>query len=177
MHLLARARQAYVDLYDPVYGFLVRCGVPTDVREDLAQEVFLKIHRAADNYEPRRPLRVWVLTITANTVRSYFRRRATQNRLFDDGATVEVAAPEPDSLALTEAHETARWIDSAISSLPLAQRQVLVLASVERLDHATIGEVLEIPVGTVKTHLRRARLALARTMAKSRLRARREAAR
>lgn len=174
MHPLAR--QAYVDLYDPVYGFLVRCGVPESAREDLAQEVFLEVHRAAPEYEPLRPLVVWVLTITANTVRSHFRKQATQRRLFKD-SRMEAATPEPDSLALTEARETARWIDDAITSLPLAQRQVLVLASVEHLDHGAIGEVLEIPVGTVKTHLRRARLALARTLAKCRRRADWEAAR
>lgn len=174
MHLLAL--QAYEELYDPVYGFVVRCGVPDDTREDLVQEVFLKVHRAAPGFEPRRPLKVWVLTIAANTVRSFFRKRATHNRLFDERA-VDGVANEPDSLALTEARETARWIDHAISDLPLAQRQVLVLASVEQLDQTVIADVLDLPLGTVKTHLRRARLALARTLARSRLRAQREAAR
>src|SRR5687768_12742063 len=72
-------QQAFTELVrayrSPVYGYLVRCGVAESARDDLFQEVFLKIHGAAKSYTPERDLKPWLFTIVANTVRSHFRRK------------------------------------------------------------------------------------------------------
>ena len=59
----ASAFPALLEAYRrPVYGYLVRSGVAEDDRDDLFQSIFLKIHAAADSYDPTRPLRAWPMT-------------------------------------------------------------------------------------------------------------------
>ena len=57
----------------PIYNYLVRTGVAAADRDDIFQNIFLKVHRAAQSYQSSRPLRPWLFTIAANTVRTHFR--------------------------------------------------------------------------------------------------------
>jgi RNA polymerase sigma-70 factor (ECF subfamily) len=74
-------------------------------------------------------------------------------------------SPEPDGHALLEAKEIAAWIDHALARLPTIQRQVLILCCIENLPQQEVGEILGLNVNTVKTHLRRGRMALAQALA------------
>ncbi len=143
---------------DAVYGYLCRCGFDAALREDLAQEVFVKVHAGLPSYRPERPLRAWIITIAANTVRSHLRRRRPPttgevDRLIEGGA--------PDAFATTVGHETAALLDQALATLPMVQREVVLLCCVEMLPQEQVAQALDMPVNTVKTHLRRARIALA----------------
>lgn len=155
----------------PVYNYLLRCGVEAASREDLLQEIFLRIHRAAPRYVPNRPLRVWLFTIAANTMRSHFRHVAVQRRVFVPGAA-EAWSGEPNGQQVAEAQEAVRAISEAAAGLPLLQREVLVLSTLCELSHKEVADVLGIPVNSVKTNLRRARLALAKEMARRSARSR-----
>ncbi len=163
----------------PVFSYLARCGVDPVDRDDLFQEVFIKIHRAAGRYDPERPLHPWVFTIVSNTVRSHLRKRRVRQLIFGSGGagssgdgggkanSVEnVADPAPDGERRTAARETAAFVQRELANLRLVQREVVLLACVEQLPLKDIATVLGIPVNTVKTHLRRARLALAGALAR-----------
>ena len=154
----------------PVYSYLARCGVDPSDRDDLFQEVFIKIHRAADSYDPERPLHPWVFTIVSNTVRSHLRKRRVRQLVFgtsgDAAGAQDVADPAPDGERRTAARETAAVVQRELAGLRLVQREVVLLACVEKLPQKDIAAVLGIPVNTVKTHLRRARLALAGALAR-----------
>jgi RNA polymerase sigma-70 factor (ECF subfamily) len=163
----------------PVYGYLVRCGVPPAARDDLFQEIFLKVHGAAKSYAPERDLKPWLFTIVANTVRSHFRRQKVEALVF---ASPEQLLADPTSDApsleqITEAKETAAQLEKSMEKLPLPQREVVLLALVEQMPMQDVAEALELSVNSVKTLLRRARLTLAADLARYHLRARREAAR
>src|SRR5687768_16546868 len=106
----------------PVYGYLVRCGVPAEARDDLFQEIFLKIHGAAKSYAPERELKPWLFTIVANTVRSHFRRKKVEAIVFSEAPIADRSSDAPSSEQLTEAKETAAWIEKAMEKLPLEQR-------------------------------------------------------
>jgi RNA polymerase sigma-70 factor (ECF subfamily) len=150
----------------PVYGYLVRSGVENAVRDDLFQEVFMKVHAAAPNYQPSRPLAPWIFTIVANTVRSHFRKHKVRGQVWSKDPAPEVAGREPDPEELATAGETAAWLTRAIEELPLPQREVVLLCCVEGMSGLETATALGIPANTVKTHLRRARLALARDLAR-----------
>ena len=154
----------------PVYGYLVRCGVAEDARDDLFQTIFLKIVQAADSYKPNRPLKPWLFTIVANTVRSHFRKRRVQSLVFPE----EVKDPSPGSQAVSEARETTSWLKGKIAELPMVQREVLVLACMEGLSLKEVHKILNLPLGTVKTHLRRARLTLTKALVRRKLTSKRE---
>lgn len=179
--LLVRHRRGDADAFPelvahyrrPVYSYLVRCGVEEAARDDLFQDVFAHIHRAAATYEPERPVKPWVFAIAANVVRGHYRKARVRE--------IVVSAPDPqqsdsapDSHQLAEARETAAWIERAVAALPFSQREVVVLCCIEQLPQDDVAATLGMPVNTVKTHLRRARIALAQALARRRAVLRRE---
>ena len=159
----------------PVYSYLGRCGVTTTDRDDLFQEIFLRIHRSAHRYQDDRPLHPWVFTIVANAVRNHARRQRVRRIVFginipsdegDGGPGPEAVDSAPDGERTVAARETAVWIAAQIRTLPLKQRQVLLLATVEELPLKEVAEALGMPLNTVKTCLRRARIRLSQALAR-----------
>ncbi len=157
----------------PVYAYLVRCGVDPSQRDDLFQDIFLKVHRAAHAYDPAEPLHPWLFTIVANTARTHFRRLRVR-RLVQLDPAPEPSTPADYGQQQLEAEETAGWLAEAISQLPLPQREVVLLSCVEDWEQKDVAEALSIPVNTVKTHLRRARLELAKALVRHRGKFKRE---
>ncbi len=149
----------------PVYSYLVRCGVRESDRDDVFQDIFIKVHRAAAQFQSERPLHPWLFTIVANTVRTHHRKQRVKELVFMEPRR-EVQDPAPDGERVAVARQTATWLEEEIHKLPLMQREVLVLACIENLAQKDIAAALELPLNTVKTHLRRARLALVRKLAR-----------
>jgi RNA polymerase sigma-70 factor (ECF subfamily) len=117
----------------PVYGYLARCGIASAARDDLFQDIFLKIHLHADSYQPSRALRPWIFTIVANTLRNHVRdEKARAAGRMRYAARVEVEASE-DTESLVVGEQTAEWIERAVRALPLPQREVLLLVRVAGL--------------------------------------------
>lgn len=163
-----------------VYGYLTRCGVPASERDDLFQEVFLRVHRAAGREGAVAPLDdatdvlpehgslvPWVMTITVNVARSHFRKVGVRSVVALDDRVGEhteslVRAPDQELAG----RETAAWIERAVLALPLEQREALVLCAIEGVEIGEAARALGAPLDTVKTRLRRARLALAEARAR-----------
>jgi len=166
-NLLVRHREGHRDAFAqlvsryraPVYSYLIRCGVDPADRDDLFQEIFLRIHRSAGQYDAERPLHPWVFTVVANGVRSYHRNRKVQTQVFAEPAEHEVADSGPDSERRAASRQRIARVEKELSRLAPIQREVL-LASVNGLLQKDIAEAFGLPLNTVKTHLRRARLKL-----------------
>jgi RNA polymerase sigma-70 factor (ECF subfamily) len=154
--------QAYKGL---VFSFLWRYGVDRHSRDDLFQEVFLRIHQAASRYRSHQPLRPWIVTIVLNTVRNHRRDQLRKNRFSSHlrAVTKHQASTHQDQGAeqMLEQQSTLRWLETRIARLPDRQREILVLFTLKGLSTKDIARAMGMPVNTVKTHLRRARLALA----------------
>jgi len=149
----------------PVYSYLVRSGVGQADRDDVFQIIFLKIHSAANAYDPTRPLAPWLFTIVANTVRNHLRDRPVPINVVPDKDQPEIPDPTPGPEHITTVRETLGWLEQALLALPPMQREVLLLTSVVGLRQQDVAQFLNLPLNTVKTHLRRARLALAAGLA------------
>lgn len=147
-----------------IYGYLGRAGVPPAERDDLFQEVFCKVHRAASQALPEGAVRPWLFAIAVNTVRDHFRRAKVRSVVRLDGeAGADVASgTSPESEA--QAKQTAIFIANQLEGLPLPQREALLLCAVEGLSVAEAAQALGEPEDTIKTRLRRGRLALAQSM-------------
>jgi RNA polymerase sigma-70 factor (ECF subfamily) len=172
---------ALLDAYRrPVYSYLVRNGVAASDRDDLFQTIFLKIHTAAPSYDAARPLAPWLFTIVANTVRNHLREGRLRERYLDDeraggpaipfasagtSAPLDTPDPQPGPEQIAETRETVAWLEQALLTLAPAQREALLLTTVGGLRQQDVAQVLGQPVNTIKTHLRRARLALAAALA------------
>ncbi len=148
----------------PVYSYLVRNGVAEADRDDIFQSIFLKIHAAAESYDPSRPLAPWLFTIVANTVRNHFRAHTVPIAAVpsdDSRDPLDLPDPNPGPEQVAAARETVAWLEEARLALPPAQREVLLLVTVAGLRQQEVAHSLNLPLNTVKTHLRRARLTLA----------------
>jgi RNA polymerase sigma-70 factor (ECF subfamily) len=153
------------DYRKPVYSYLVRCGVAAGDRDDLFQAVFLKIHRFAEQYRPELPAHPWIFTIVANEVRSHMRRRRIRELVFAPAAKHDPPDPSPDSERALHARETVALLEKEIRDLSLPQREVVALVLLEGRPLQEAADALRLPLNTVKTHLRRARLRLADRLA------------
>ena len=94
----------------PVFGYLVHCGVPESDRDDLFQDIFIKIHQRADQYDAARPLHPWLFTVVANTVRSYFSKKKLRSFFVWEPAPEEV----PEEVKTFP--ETPRYASSQLGS-------------------------------------------------------------
>lgn len=149
----------------PVWNYLARCGVSLSLREDLFQDIFLKIHQSAANYRAAWPLRPWVFTIAANTLRNHVRDRQRYRQIFAPDELPDPPDPHPRADEHVAITEIKAWLDKAIMQLPFSQREVLVLVTLESLPLKEVAAILKVSQNTVKTRLRRARLQLADMLA------------
>ena len=157
----ARLMKTYAN---PIYGYLVRSGIRPADRDDLFQQVFEKVHRASLRALPDGPVRPWLFAIAANTVRDAYRRAKVRSIVELDEAPGDDAPSRdarPDQAAV-HAQELS-FLDREIAKLPLEQREALLLCAVEGLAAKDAAAALDVPENTIKTRVRRARLALAAT--------------
>ena len=148
----------------PVYGYLTRCGLSTADRDDIFQTVFLKVHAGARSYDPGRPLAPWVFTIVANSVRNHLSSAAQRVEATAERDLEGLHDPNPGPERIAHARDMVRRVESALETLPLPQREVVLLVAVVELPQQAEADSLGLPLNTVKTHLRRARLALTKVV-------------
>ena len=144
-----------------LYGFLCRFLADSAIAEDLIQETFLQVHMAAVSFDPTRSFRPWLYTIAANKARDHLRARGRRQEYSldsgkaDDGPapSQSVAAADAPLPELLENEERKAVVRTLIDRMPEHLRLILMLGYYQQLPYAEIAEVLEIPVGTVKSRL------------------------
>ena len=136
------------------------------ITEELTQEVFLSVFLALTSFRPDGEFAAWLFTIARNAARSYL--RSAQNR--QDDRPIQLldkagdndrfgVAPSPEEEAM--AHQLFERIDAEVTALPELQRRALLMREIDGLDYKAIAMALEQPVNTVKSHIFRARAAIA----------------
>ena len=153
-------REALVHL-DTLYRVALRLTGNASDADDLVQETMLKAYRAWDQYEKGTNAKGWLLTILRHAFINEYRRRTRHPE------TVDLDTIEPFAVfgEIQEEDPQGAFFDRivddevlrAIDALPEAFRETLVLSDVEGMSYQEIGKILEIPVGTVKSRLFRAR--------------------
>jgi len=147
------SRAAFEELFaryhKPLFGFFGRRLNSLERAEDLTQETFLAVIRAASRYEPRALVRTFLYGIA-------FKLLAAERRLLTSGKLGQ-SAPEPQTGGTPE---RVLWVRQAIEKLDATDREILMLREFEQLSYSDISELLRIPVNTVRSRLFRSRLAL-----------------
>lgn len=161
--LKARDAAAMSLLYDryaaPLHALALRiAGNPVDSAE-IVQEVFIQVWRQADHFEAGRGSVIGWLFMIARTraldsVRARTRRGQVEQET-DPESPVEAIEPQPSPEASVLSGESASEVKAALTTLSVPERKVLELAYYEDLSHAQIAQALQLPLGTVKTHIAR----------------------
>ena len=152
---------AFRDLVDRykrvVYGVILRTVADRSRADDLAQEVFLRVHRGLPNFRGESSLATWLFRITRNVcaeVRDDQRFLQSLDALPDrDGGIVEPGAPDR---AFGDVELRDR-LDKALAQLPPAARFLVSAHYLGGRKYEDLAQALDMPIGTVKTHLHRAR--------------------
>ncbi|CAN5224278.1 sigma-70 family RNA polymerase sigma factor [soil metagenome] len=141
-----------------VYNIALRITGDADAASDAAQEALIRAHRALHQYDPSLPFGPWIYRVATNASLNHIRRRARETSSLDlpERAAPESSGPEPSAIRREEVDE----VLAAMAELPPAYRAALTLRHMQQLSYQEVADALGIPIGTVKTHLHRARAAL-----------------
>lgn len=153
---------------DAVYRFALRLAGTPDGAEDLVQDTYFRAYRAWDQYTPGTRCKSWLFTICRNVFLRQRERRQRHDEILlesarDDASTLSREAPvfaaskdsDPEGDFFKSIVDDE--ILSAIEELPDEYRMAVVLSDLEDLTYNEIAEVMEVPVGTVKSRLFRGR--------------------
>ncbi len=141
------------------YVFRVAWGILNEdaAAEDVVQDVFLKMQAGRLKAKPRARFTTWLFQVAINTAREQARKR---RRAWGDAAAIDVLAVMEDGNADPARLDRLKDLGRSLATLPLRQREVVVLRFLEGFDTAETAEILGCREGTVKAHLHRATLKL-----------------
>ena len=155
----------------PVYGLLLRMVRTPALAEDLTQETLIKAYRAIATFDRSRRFSSWLFKIAHNTAIDHLRKKSppTVTLETDDDERLDplasLAAPESRSPeAQAAGRDLAEALQEALMELRPDYREAILLRFQQGLPYEEIAEVLDLPLGTVKTHLHRARKQMAATL-------------
>lgn len=142
-----------------VFSIALRMLADRGEAEEVAQEVFLRVHRSIRDFRGEARLSTWLYAITSRLSLNRLRspRRA---RRVGEAALMRMADAQPNPGATLEASEVEAALHRAIGELDDEQRIVVVLRDLHGLAYEEIAAVLDLPLGTVRSRLHRARMEL-----------------
>jgi RNA polymerase sigma-70 factor, ECF subfamily len=160
-----------VERYSPdLFRIIRRMTSDSSETEAIVQESFLRVWQIL--HAPRSRVQDWtkpffpyLVTIAMNLVRDRWRK----DRFLDFSGLEDIQevlpSPLPDPEALVEATETLQALAEAVAELPNAYKAVIALRYEAGLSYTEIAELLELPINTIRTHLRRAKIQLRKVLA------------
>jgi RNA polymerase sigma-70 factor, ECF subfamily len=164
-----RAYRELIGRYQrPVFSLIYRLVRDRERAEDLAQDTFIKVLNAIDRYNPEYKFSSWIFKIAHNTALDQLRRKEPETLSLDGSPHARTAAeteattitPEsggetPEQYALNR--ELGAEIEGAIGTLRTEYRTAILLCHVEGRPYEEIAEIMDVPLGTVKTFIHRGR--------------------
>jgi RNA polymerase sigma-70 factor (ECF subfamily) len=157
--------EALVHRYErELFRYLARYLGDPSLADDVFQNTFLQVHLKRGLYENGRPVRPWLYAIATHQAIDAMRKAGrhptisldhqSEKKGADAGSLLEMLVGEvPGPLAQLQSEERREWIRSSVARLPDTLRQTLILAYYQDLKYREIAEILDIPVGTVKSRL------------------------
>ena len=163
---LAGNSAAYAELVERyqrrLQGLLWHSCGDRELAEDIAQETFVRAFRKLNLYSGESQFFTWLARIAMNLLASDRRKKRIENQAKREGFDIAMDSVGTDAPpdALAEMNETQRCVRQAIEMLDAERRRVILLRDFDGMDYDAIAATLEIPVGTVRSRLHRARLEL-----------------
>jgi RNA polymerase sigma-70 factor, ECF subfamily len=160
--------EAWRDLVDrfgqKVYSIAYHFTLKREEAEELSQEVFLKVFENLQRYDGSYPLTAWLVSLARNLCIDRYRRRKREKsfRFVSDDAVMPLLKSDDDPSAEALRKERTKLLFSALAEIPEDLAEILVLRDLDGLAYDEIGRALQLPGGTVKSRLFRARAEVAR---------------
>ena len=171
--LIARFQQgdenAYVELVhryrNRIMTFVYRFVGDMDQAEDLVQDTFVKVYTHRHYYKEIAKFSTWIYTIAGNLARTELRKKKRRkvtslSQMGTEEKDYDLPAVQPDSGEMVQSEFLEQELQKAIESLPQHFRTVIILRDIQELSYEDISKIVEVPLGTVKSRINRARLQL-----------------
>jgi RNA polymerase sigma-70 factor (ECF subfamily) len=162
-------RGAVATLYDRhgalIYRYSLRMSGDVSIAEEVTQEVFLAMLRQANQFDPRRGLlSTWLCAIARRLVWKQLRNRHRLVPLdIDDGPEQSTSMADNPDLLLTR-KQVVELVRKGMDALPPQMKEVIILCEFEEMTYDDAAVVLDVPIGTVRSRLHRARVRLAQVL-------------
>ncbi|MBW2734161.1 MAG: RNA polymerase sigma factor [Deltaproteobacteria bacterium] len=165
----ARRVSRFVELTRPYHDRLFRIAITIcgdrDLAADLSQEALVRAFNAFDRFEDGRPVLPWLTRILRNVYLDTFKTSRAKHEVRVGGDRdvqpfASVPSPTPNPLQLTEQREMQRILASELGKLDPAHQLVINLCEMEGMSYQEAADAMEVPIGTVRSRLARARDAL-----------------
>jgi RNA polymerase sigma-70 factor (ECF subfamily) len=148
-------------VFNMAYQF---CGSRQEA-EDLTQEIFLKLYNSLSKFDFEKNFTAWLLTLTKNYLIDEYRRtkwEKTQRDEFDERVLSQTSLSGPEESLVRK--ETQALIWSGLNRLSSEMRMAIILRDLQGRSYEEMAEILNLPLGTVKSRVNRARIALAEVL-------------
>ena len=146
-------------------NFAYRFVLDREEAEDIVQDTFLKVYQNRYAYKEIAKFSTWIYTITANLAKTILRKRRNRklfffSRLGPEDKDMDFPSNEPDTQSKIEGKFDEQTIQKAIIKLPEHFRTAIILRDIQELSYEEISNIINAPLGTVKSRINRARLKL-----------------
>ena len=152
----------------PVFSLIFRLVRDRERAEDLSQDTFIKVLNALDRYDPAYKFSSWIFKIAHNTALDHLRKKEPETLSLEgsphaetaseaEASMVTVAGDEQSPEDYTAQRELSGVLEQAIAKLRPEYKTAIVLCHLEGRAYEEIAEIMEVPLGTVKTYIHRAR--------------------
>jgi len=155
----------------PIYNLCWRMTRNDEDARDLGQEVFIKVFRLLDRFDEEYAFHSWLFRIATNHCIDHLRRQRLRFLSFerdgggvDEEAVMQVPSDDPGPDELLQRREAVARLEEIIAELPPHYRVITLLRHDQQLSYEEIAESLQLPLGTVKSRVNRARLQLAQVL-------------
>ena len=161
--------QAYVELVNRfrnrLMSFIYRYVNDMEQAEDIVQDALLKLYTHKHYYKNIAKFSTWIYTIAANLAKTELRKKKSRkvtylSQMGPEEKDYELPAVEPDTDELAQSEYIEKKIQAAIQKLPLHFRTVTILRDIQELSYEEISKIVDVPLGTVKSRINRARIQL-----------------
>ena len=133
--------------------------------EDLTQEIFLKLYCSLSKYNPERNFNAWLLTLAKNHMIDHYRKKKwekTRRDEFDERTLISKTFQNPENGIIKE--ENRKTVMKGLNLLPHDTRMALILRDIQGKKYEEVAEIMELPLGTIKSRINRGRIQLAKIL-------------
>ncbi|MDH3493491.1 MAG: sigma-70 family RNA polymerase sigma factor [Acidobacteriota bacterium] len=146
----------------PIVGYVYRMLSDYDAALDVTQEVFIKVYNSLDRYSSDYKFSTWLYRIAHNAAIDHIRRNSKKEQSLETEGEegtyqLQIESPRPTPEDDREKSEWRKEIESVVKCLPAVYRELIILRHGEDLSYGEIAEITDLPLGTVKNRLFRAR--------------------
>jgi len=154
-----------------LYNYLLRYLGQPALAEDVFQETFLQVSLSADSFDPKRRFRPWLYTIATNKARDLLRSRLRKHTVQLDDTNEDMSTAdiwgnllrdENRPVDILEKKQEVQQVQKIIGEMPQNLREILILAYYNQFSYKEMAEMLDVPLGTVKSRLHAAVAVFAR---------------